>query len=118
MKVEEGKATQSTQKTNGPAAAAILSAGIGCFIFGLSIVLAVVSPGIKNLLNWYNPAGPLSGKAGVGVISWIVTWIVLSLIWKKNELNMKTILVISFILIGLGFLGSFPPFFEAFEPHK
>jgi hypothetical protein len=34
--------------------------------------LAEASPAVKNLLNWWNPVGPLSGKTGVAVAVWLV----------------------------------------------
>ena len=107
--------TEKRAKTSGPAVAAILSACFGCFIFSLAIVLAVISKDNKETLDWWSPAGPLSGKAGVGVVAWLVSWFILHLLWRWKEPNLKLVLVVSFILLALGFLGSFPPFYEAFE---
>jgi len=44
---------------NGPAAAAILSAGLGSAVIGLLTTGAVISTGLKSALNWWGPAGPL-----------------------------------------------------------
>ena len=63
-------------QSNGIAAAAFVSAGIGCAALGLLTTLAQMSGGVKHVLNWWNPAGPLSGKSGVAVIIWILSWIV------------------------------------------
>ncbi|MBI4546121.1 MAG: hypothetical protein HY703_13055 [Gemmatimonadetes bacterium] len=104
-------------KTSGPAAAAILSAGLGSLVLGIAVLLAVVSTDIKDFLNWWNPAGPLSGKSGVAVIAWLASWAALHFIWRNREVAIKPIAIAAVILIALGFLGTFPPFFEAFEPH-
>ena len=65
------------EKPSGPAAAAILAAAVGVFVIGLATNLAEVSADLKNALNWWNPAGPLTGKTGVGVIVWLIAWAVL-----------------------------------------
>jgi len=56
--------------TNGPAAAAILASGIGSMALGLFTTLAQAITSIKNALNLYDPAGPLSGKTTVAVVVW------------------------------------------------
>lgn len=101
--------------TNGAAAAAVLAAGIGSFVLGLFTTLAAASEGIKELLNWYGPAGPLSGKSSLAVIAWLVAWGILHVRWKDREVNFDRIFVITLVLIGLGLLLTFPPVFEAFE---
>lgn len=103
------------ERTNGPAAAAILAAGLGIFILGLFTVLGVVNEGIKNALVWYVPAGPLSGKSGLGVLAWLVSWPVLHLVWRNRTVNFGLILAVALFLIALGLLFTFPPVFEAFE---
>ncbi len=110
-------ATQEVQHrlANGIAAAAVLAAGIGSFVLGLLTTLAAVSEGLAQMLNWYNPAGPLSGKSGLAVIAWLVSWVILHTRWKDKEVNFNQIFVITLILIGLGLLLTFPPIFEAFE---
>ena len=46
---------------NGPAAAAILAAGIGCAALGILAFAGDASDTIGRLLNIYNPTGTLSG---------------------------------------------------------
>lgn len=104
----------SNMKKSGPAASALLSAAVGCFVFSLTIVLAVVSPGVKSFLDWCPPAGPLSGKVGVGVIAWVVSWIVLHLIWRSREISLNPVTIVSLVLIVISFLGSFPPVYDLF----
>ncbi len=102
-------------KASGMALAAILSGSIGCFIIGLAIILAVISGDINNFLNWWNPVGPLSGKTGVGIIAWLLSWLLLHFAWKDKEINYNLVLAISYVLLILAFIFSFPPFFQMFE---
>lgn len=101
---------------DGPAIAAIVSAGIGCAVIGIATVLTEASPAIKNLLNWWNPAGPLIGKTGVGLSAWLGSWLILHLIWKKRELPFfEKAWKMAMVLIVIGLLGTFPPVFQLFS---
>jgi len=100
---------------NGPAAAAILSAGVGSATIGLMTTGAVISAGLKSALNWWSPAGPLTGKTSVGVVAWLVTWIVLHVLWKDKDVPLVRVLVVMLVLLALGVLLTFPPVFEALE---
>ena len=100
---------------NGPAAAAVLAAGIGCTVLGLATVLAEASEGIRDALNWWHPAGPLAGKTGVGAIAWLISWAVLHMLWRSREVHFGRVWTVAAILVGLGFLMTFPPFFGLFS---
>lgn len=109
---------KTTHYKDGPALASIFSAGIGCAVIGLATILATADPKIKAILTWWDPAGPLTGKTGIGVIAWVLSWILLHLAWRKKEFPFQTFqrvwqIVLIFIVIGL--LGTFPPIFELFE---
>ncbi len=99
----------------GPAAAAILSGSIGVFVIGLLTTLSEASSSIGSLLNWYNPSGNLTGKTGVGIIVWLVSWVILNSQWKDKEIELKGIFTWTGILLVLGFLLTFPPFFDLFK---
>ena len=101
-------------KPSGPAAAAILAAAVGVFVIGLATTLAEVSADLKNALNWWNPAGPLTGKTGVGVIVWLIAWAVLGARYRGKTADMRRITLWSWILILLGLVLTFPPVFELF----
>jgi hypothetical protein len=100
-------------KIDGGIAAAFISSGAGCFGIGLMTVLAEADEKVANLLNWWSPVGPLSGKTGVGLIAWLASWLMLHFALKENETNLKSVLATSLTLIGLGFLLTFPPVFGA-----
>ncbi|HEV8339962.1 MAG TPA: hypothetical protein VGR25_09965 [bacterium] len=105
-----------TRKSNGPAAAAILAAGAGTFTIGLMTTLAEAFAGLRNALMWYAPSGPLSGKTGVGIIVWLIAWVALATAWKGRDVNIGRVVTWTFVLLLLGFVGTFPPVFEAFAP--
>jgi hypothetical protein len=100
---------------SGPAAAAFLSSAIGVFVIGLMTTGSVIISGLGDLLNWYNPSGPLSGKTGVAILVWLVSWVVLHSMWKDKEVALQRIVTWTLTLIVLGLALTFPPIFEAFE---
>ena len=107
--------SQATEKIpNGPGAAAILAAGIGCAMVGILAIAAEASRPFANMLNFYNPTGPLSGKTTVAVIVWLVAWFVLSRLWRAKTVAMGSVNLAAFILLGLGFLLTFPPVWALF----
>lgn len=108
------KASAKVQTAVGVASAAFVSSGIGCLVIGLMVTGAEMSAGLKNALNWWNPAGPLTGKTGVGIIAWLVSWAILNSMWKDKDMEFGKVFVATLILIATGFLLTFPPFFELF----
>jgi hypothetical protein len=105
---------QKSETNNGSIVAAMLAAGIGCFVLGLMICLAEGSKAIGNILNFYAPVGPLSGKTIVALVAWLVAWAVLASKWKDQSADFGKIYNVTLILVGLGLLGSFPLFFDLF----
>lgn len=98
----------------GVASAAFVASGIGCLVIGLMVTGAEMSAGLKNMLNWWNPAGPLTGKTGIGVIAWIVSWVILHTMWKDKDVDFGKVFTVTLIMIALGFLLTFPPIFGLF----
>lgn len=83
-------------------------------VFG-SLFLLAFAGGLDSLssrLIWVGPAGPLSGKTGVGVIVWLIAWVVFHSRYKGREMDIGKVTRWSWILIILGFLLTFPPAFE------
>jgi hypothetical protein len=97
--------------------AAIVAAGIGCAALGAVTSLAELSPMVKAFLNFYEPVGPLSGKTSVPVLLWCVAWLALAVSWQTNPPSLKTALIATFALIGVGLVGTFPPLFELLTSH-
>jgi hypothetical protein len=102
-------------KPEGPIAAAIIAGGIGATALGLFTTLAEVSAGAKDWLQWSDAVGPLSGKVLMALLVWLVAWAVLHLTLRNRPYETRRALVIALVLIGLGVLGTFPLFFQAFS---
>lgn len=94
---------------NGAAAAAILSAGIGCFAVSLCGWLGDAVSVLKHFFNFYHPTGPLSGVTTTAIVVWLLSWFILSRAWQGKNLSMAKINVVAFLFLGAGFLLSFPP---------
>src|SRR5690242_16318013 len=73
---------------NGPGAAAILAAGIGCAAVGTLALAGDASQVIKKVLNFSNPTGPLSGVTTVAIIVWLVSWLALNRLWQRRTVAM------------------------------
>lgn len=98
------------ETTNGVAMAAFLAAGIGAFAVGFIVVL--------NGIGWfpvptlYSPAGGVSSRTTLAALFWVASWIVLHRRWRGQEVSPWPILVWCLVLIGLGLLFTFPPFWS------
>jgi hypothetical protein len=57
--------------------ACMIASGIGSLVLGIAIVLAEVNADIKTFLTWNSGVGPLSGKTGISVIAFVVSWVLL-----------------------------------------
>lgn len=107
---------QTTIK-NGSSAAAILASGIGLAVTGLVTVTAENIPAWLNALAWSKPVGALEGKTTLGLIGWVVSWVILGVLWKDKEVKLRPVLLVTIILFVVGLLTTFPPFFDLFSKH-
>ncbi len=105
---------ERSEIVNGPAAAAILASGIGCLTLGILTTLSEASAAVNSALNLYPPAGPLSGKTIVSIIVWLVAWVALHFAWSNKQVDYGRVFTTSLVLVALGFLGTFPIFFDLF----
>lgn len=103
-----------THRRDGVAAAAMLSAGIGCATIGVCTILSEAFPAVKAFLTWWVPAGPLTGKTGMGVIIWLGSWFFLHTLWAWSEFSFIRIWRWTIFLIVIGWIGTFPLVFELF----
>jgi hypothetical protein len=94
---------------NGAAAAAILSAGAGCFSLGICAWLGDAFPTLAHFFDFYDPTGPLSGVTTTAILFWLVFWVILSKAWGGKSLPIGVINIIAFLLLGMGVLLTFPP---------
>ena len=106
--------TVEQDKPNGPVAASLLAGGIGAATLGVLTTLAEASAGFAQSLAWIQAVGPLTGKALLSVIVFFIAWLFLHLLFRGKEVNFNRIVSISMLLLVIGLLGTFPPFFELF----
>jgi hypothetical protein len=108
-------ATTPNELPNGPGAAAILAAGIGCAAVGILALAGDASQAIGKLLNFYNPVGTLSGVSTVSIIIWLVAWFGLARVWGTKTVALGKVNSIAFALLIVGLLLTFPPFMDLLQ---
>ncbi len=123
---EGGKATDEiawhaqdltiAEKPNGPAAAALISAGISVLVLAILTVLAEANADFKtDVLDIKTRVGPLSGKTTYAVAAYLVSWVVLAAaLWRRN-VALNTVFIVTGVLIAGAFVGTYPKFFLLFE---
>src|SRR5689334_12975240 len=96
--------------------AAFIASSIGTLVLGIAIVLTEMKAGagLKAALTWTAPVGPLSGKTGVAVIAFVVSWVALHFAFKNRAVSLTTAFIVTVILLVIGLLLSFPPVFGLF----
>ncbi len=105
--------TTTQPPPNGPAWAGLLSAAIGAIAFGIITDLSECSAKISKLLQWYRPAGALSGVGICTVVIWLTTWVVLHRRWKTSRVhNQQALMIFTITLSALSLVLTFPLFYE------
>jgi len=97
---------------DGPAAAAILAAGLGVFFLGFLTTLNEMAVGVHDWLIFQDRVGPLSGKTTIACVAWLVSWALLSAIWWKRDVPLTAVVALTTVLIVVGNVFMFPPVFE------
>jgi hypothetical protein len=105
---------QEIDRPTGPVAAAVLGTGIGAFTLGLLTTLSEASTDVHDFLEFNTDVGPLSGKTILAVVAYFGSWAILHALWRRQNRDLRPILIIAAVLLALGILGTFPTFFEAF----
>lgn len=100
------------ERIPGPAAGALLACGLGSAVFGAAVVAAESSEPVKTALTLSDGVGPLSGKALVGTLVFLVAWSQLHLLWRDRTVRTRPVLVVTAVLIGIGLLLTFPPVYQ------
>ncbi len=99
---------QQGKLPNGRAAAAILAAGISCLTLGLLTILVATFKSLGQVLQFYPPAGEVSGISTLTVAAWLISWFVLFRLWKNKQVDFTQVFVVTLILIVLGLVGTVP----------
>lgn len=101
-------------RIDGTAAAALLAAGTGALVLGLLTTLNEASESVHDFLEFSTDVGPLSGKTILAAIAYFGSLLVYWLLFRGRQFALRSIVIAAAILLILGFLGTFPTFFEAF----
>ena len=100
---------------NGPGAAAILAAGIGSAAMGIFALTGDAFEAMNHFFTFYKPTGGLSGVSTSAVIVWLVAWFILSRQWGDKNIEMGKVNLISFALLLVGVLLTFPPVMDLIQ---
>lgn len=111
----ETPAAPVEERPFGPTAALMLATGLGGFILGLFTTLAAADEGTADFLKFNERVGPLSGKTLIAISVFFGSWAILTGALARRDLPWKPVVAGMGILLALGFLMTFPTFFEAFE---
>lgn len=96
--------------------ASFIAAGIGSTFFGLAVIGAEANAGFKTAITLVQSVGPLSGKVAIGVVAFFLSWVILHFALKSRNVKLVYSFTIGVVLILLGVLFTFPPFFLLFAP--
>lgn len=97
---------------DGPALAAVLAGGIGAFAMGLFVILN--EAGVFSAPSLYGPAGGVSGRTTLAAATWFIAWAILHRRWRTRRIEPGRVIAITFALVGLGLLATFPPLWGVF----
>ena len=109
------EAAAPPHKVDGPLSAALLASGIGTFTLGLLTTWAAASTSFAADLQLDDGVGPLSGKTIYATAAFLASWIMLGYLLRRRDGTLRSATIAFVVLTALGFLGTFPIFFKAFE---
>jgi hypothetical protein len=107
-------AVEATEKPSGPIAAVLIAAGIGALVLAILTVWAAASEGFSDSLNYNERVGSLSGKTIWAAVAFFASWAALGVGLRGRQVSLAKATVITMVLLALGYLGTFAPFFELF----
>jgi len=100
----------------GPVAAAFLAAGIGALVLGVLTTLGEASDDVASALEWSKSVGPLTGKTILAVAAFLGSWAILYAVLRGKDPKPKMVFTWTAILLAIGFVLTFPTFFQIFAP--
>ena len=103
--------------TTGPAAAALMSVGIGLGALGLSHFLSEASETVKGAMQalghvWIPGAqgiGPYSGKETTALLVWLISWALLHTLLRKRDVSVVRAGIAALVLVGIATTILWPP---------
>jgi hypothetical protein len=99
---------------NGGIVAAVVAAGVGCAALGAITVAAAAFSSFADFLTLYAPAGPLTGKATVAILIYLIAWVNLHARLRDRELHLFRAFLVTMALLAVGLIGTFPPVYQLF----
>ncbi|MCC3412510.1 MULTISPECIES: hypothetical protein [unclassified Microcoleus] len=116
---------ETPPSNSGPAAAALISAGIGCFVMMVTHHLSDTSkatekivwnigswiPGSKSDSELWGNIGSYTGKETMLLVGWLISWPILYAIWKNKSVKSRTIFFWMFALLVASTAMSWHPLF-------
>lgn len=117
--------SQSPPTVSGPAAAALVSAAFSCFALMVNQHLCSISkswentvwslgswiPGSHNPDQIYGEIGSYSGKETIMLFAWLVSWFILSQLWKNRSVKFSTIFFSLFTFLVAATVMNWHPLF-------
>jgi len=97
---------------NGPGAAAVLAAAIGCLTLGVLALVADAVPRVAAAIDVWKPTGPLSGVTDGAIVVWLAAWFLLSRRWARRAVNMAGVNWAAIVIFLAALLLTFPPFMD------
>jgi hypothetical protein len=104
----------SSERPSGPAFADVLAAALAFAALGAVTTLAEVLDGFGDWLAFSGRVGMLSGETIIAIAVYFVSWAGLGLFWRRSNPPLSPVAVITALLVAVGLLGTFPPFFRLF----
>ena len=105
---------RSDTASSGAGGRGLLAAGFGAFVLGFLTTINEASTGVQRLPAVQRPRRTPAGKTILAAIAYFGSLLVFALVWRGRQLALKPVLIVAGVLLLLGFLGTFPIFFQAF----
>ena len=89
-------------------------------IFSVGRVISYITLGflaglMGRTLDFYLPQKYLGlFFIALGVAVFFISWLILHFVFRGKNVNFTRVAVLALVLLGLGLLGTFPPFFDLF----
>ena len=113
LELAEAPLVAEEERPSGPAAAVVLAAGLASFALGLLTVLTAASGAVSDALTLSDRVGDLSGVTTGAALVFFAAWLALALAWRRANPSLARATAVAGVLIALGLLGTFPPFYNA-----
>jgi hypothetical protein len=114
VETRAASAPSGEERPFGPAAAVLLATGVGALVLGILTTINEASEGVHDFLEFSGRVGPLSGKTIIAGAVFFGSWGVLAWILGHKNPPFKATVVATAILLAIGFVMTFPVFFQAF----